>query len=51
MSAAGVERTMKLQDVLLQGDRQEDQLVEAAEIASVTDRTVRRIRDRYEEFG
>ena len=34
-----------------EGDGEEDQLDEAAEIAGVTDRTMRRIRDRYEEFG
>jgi transposase len=51
MSAAGVERTMKLQDVLLKAMAKKISWMEAAEIAGVTDRTIRRIRDRYEEFG
>jgi len=51
MSAAGVERTMKLQDVLLKAMAKKISRMEAAEIAGVTDRTIRRIRDRYEEFG
>jgi transposase len=51
MSAAGVERTMKLQDVLLKAMAKKISWMEAAEIAGVTDRTMRRIRDRYEEFG
>jgi transposase len=51
MSAAGVERTMKLQDVLLKAIAKKISWMEAAEIAGVTDRTIRRMRDRYEEFG
>jgi transposase len=51
MSAAKVERTMKLQDVLLKAMAKKISWMEAAEIAGVTDRTIRRIRDRYEEFG
>jgi predicted transcriptional regulator len=51
ISAAGVERTMKLQDVLLKAMAKKISWMEAAEMAGVTDRTMRRIRDRYEEFG
>ena len=42
---------MKLQDVLLKAMAKKISCMEAAEIAGVTDRTMRRIRDRYEEFG
>ena len=42
---------MKLQDVLLKAMAKKISWLEAAEIAGVTDRTIRRIRDRYEEFG
>ena len=42
---------MKLQDVLLKAMAKKISWMEAAEIAGVTDRTIRRIRDRYEEFG
>ena len=51
MSAAAMERTMKLQDVILKAMAKKISWMEAAEIAGVTDRTMRRIRDRYEEFG
>src|SRR5271169_2568273 len=46
-----MERTMKLQDVLLKAMAKKISWMEAAEIAGVTDRTMRRIRDRYQEFG
>jgi transposase len=46
-----MERTMKLQDVLLKAMAKKISWMEAAEIAGVTDRTIRRIRDRYQEFG
>jgi transposase len=46
-----MERTMKLQDVLLKAMAKKISWMEAAEIAGVTDRTIRRIRDRFEEFG
>jgi hypothetical protein len=46
-----MERTMKLQDVLLKAMAKKISWLEAAEIAGVTDRTIRWIRDRYEEFG
>ena len=42
---------MKLQDVLLKAMAKKISWMEAAEIAGVTDRTIRRMRDRYEEFG
>ena len=42
---------MKLQDVILKAMAKKISWMEAAEIAGVTDRTMRRIRDRYEEFG
>ena len=42
---------MKLQDVLLKAMAKKISWLEAAEIAGVTDRTMRRIRDRYQEFG
>jgi transposase len=51
VSAAGMERTMKLQDVILKAMAKKISWLEAAEIAGVTDRTMRRIKDRYEEFG
>jgi hypothetical protein len=51
ISAAALERTMRLQDVLLKAMAKKISWMEAAEIAGVTDRTIRRIRDRYEEFG
>jgi transposase len=42
---------MKLQDVLLKAMAKKISWMEAAEIAGVADRTIRRIRDRFEEFG
>ena len=42
---------MKLQDVLLKAMAKKISWMEAAEIAGVTNRTMRRIRDRYQEFG
>jgi transposase len=42
---------MKLQDVILKAMAKKISWMEAAEIAGVTDRTMRRIRERYEEFG
>jgi transposase len=46
-----MERTMKLQDVILKAMAKKISWMEAAEIAGVTDRTMRRIRSRYQEFG
>ena len=42
---------MKLQDVILKAIAKKISWLEAAEIAGVTDRTMRRMRERYEEFG
>lgn len=42
---------MKLQDVILKAMAKKLTWMAAAEIAGVTDRTMRRIRQRYEEFG
>ncbi len=42
---------MKLQDVILKAMAKKISWLEAAEIAGVTDRTIRRMRDRYQEFG
>lgn len=42
---------MKLQDVILKAMAKKITWMEAAEIAGVTDRTMRRIRQRYQEFG
>jgi transposase len=42
---------MKLQDVLLKAMAKKISWMEAAEIAGVTDRTMRRIRERYQAFG
>jgi transposase len=46
-----MERTMKLQDVILKAMAKKISWMEAAEIVGVTDRTMRRIRERYQEFG
>jgi len=50
-SAAEVERMMKLQDVLLKAMAGKMHWWEAAEIVGVTDRTMRRWRERLEEHG
>jgi len=42
---------MKLQDVILKAMAKKISWMEAAEIAGVTDRTMRRMRERYEKFG
>ena len=42
---------MKLQDVILKAMAKKITWMEAAEIAGVTDRTMRRMRERYQEFG
>jgi len=42
---------MKLQDVILKAMAKKISWLEAAEIVGVTDRTMRRIRERYQEFG
>jgi hypothetical protein len=46
-----MERAMKLQDVILKAMAKKISWMEAAEIAGITDRTMRRIKDGYEEFG
>jgi transposase len=51
ISAAQLERMMKLQDVILKAMAKKITWMAAAEIAGVTDRTMRRIKQRYEEFG
>jgi transposase len=50
-SAAELERMMKLQDVILKAMAKKISWMEAAEIAGVTDRTMRRMKERYQEFG
>src|SRR3954467_1545374 len=42
---------MKLQDVILKAMAKKITWLEAAEIIGVCDRTMRRIRERYQEFG
>ena len=42
---------MKLQDVILKAMAKKISWMSAAEIAGITDRTMRRIRERYEKFG
>jgi hypothetical protein len=51
ISAAAMERAMKLQDVLLKAMAKKIGWMSAAEIAGITDRTMRRIRERYQKFG
>ena len=42
---------MKLQDVILKATAKKVTWLEAAEIIRVCDRTMRRMRERYQEFG
>ena len=51
VSAAELERMMKLQDVILKAMAKRITWMAAAEIAGVSDRTMRRLKQRYEEFG
>jgi hypothetical protein len=51
ISAAELERMMKLQDVILKAMAKKITWLEAAEIIGVCDRTMRRMRERYEAFG
>ena len=51
ISAAELERMMKLQDVILKAMAKRITWLEAAEIIGVCDRTMRRMRKQYEEFG
>jgi transposase len=46
-----MERMMRLQDVILKAMAKKITWMAAAEIAGIADRTMRRIKDRYEEFG
>src|SRR5262252_2196328 len=46
-----MERMMKLQDVILKAMAKRITWMAAAEIAGVSDRTMRRIKERYQEFG
>src|ERR1700739_2364141 len=50
-SKAAMERTMKIQEVLLRAMARKITWFQAAEILGFTDRHLRRIRERYEEFG
>ena len=51
ISAAELERMMKLQAVILKAMAKRITWLEAAEIIGVCDRTMRRMRERYQEFG
>ena len=51
VSAAELERMMKLQDVILKAIAKRITWMAAAEIAGVSDRTMRRMKERYETFG
>jgi len=50
-SKAAMERTMKIQEVLLRALARRITWFQAAEILGFSDRHVRRIREGYEEFG
>src|SRR5579872_2694539 len=50
-SKAAMERTMKIQEVLLRAMARKITWFQAAEILGFSDRHLRRIRERYEEFG
>ena len=51
ISAAEMERMMKIQEVILKAMAGKLKWWEAAEIIGVTDRTMRRWRERYQEHG
>jgi transposase len=51
MSARCVERMMKVQDVILKAMAKKISWLEAAEIIGVCDRTMRRMRESYQQFG
>ena len=51
ISAAELERMMKLQDVILRAMAKKISWLQAAEIIGVCERTMRRMRERYQEFG
>jgi hypothetical protein len=48
---AAMERTMKVQEVILRGLAKKIRWWQAAEIIGISDRQMRRWRERYEEFG
>ena len=50
-SAAAVERTMKIQEVILRALAKKINWWRAAEIIGISDRQVRRWKRRYEEYG
>lgn len=50
-SAAAVERTMKLQEVILRTMGKRITWWQAAEIIGISDRQMRRWKQRYDEFG
>ena len=50
-SKAAMERAMKIQEALLRAMARKITWCQAAEILGFTDRHLRRIRERYEEFG
>src|SRR6476469_3342397 len=51
ISATELERMMRLQEVILKAIAKKITWLEAAEIIGVCDRTMRRMRERYQEFG
>ena len=51
MSTAEMERTIKVQEVILRAMAGSFKWWEAAEIIGVSDRSLRRWRERHEEFG
>jgi transposase len=51
VSATEVERMMKLQDVILKAMAKKISWLDAAEIIGVSDRTMRRMREGYQQFG
>jgi hypothetical protein len=48
---AAMERAMKIQEVMLRAWAKKITWWQAAEIVGISDRHMRRIRERYEEFG
>src|SRR6202011_5220891 len=50
-SKAAMERAMKIQEVILRGMAKKITWWQAAEIIGISDRSMRRWRERYEEFG
>ncbi len=50
-SKAAVERAMKVQEVILRAMAKKISWWQAAEILGISDRQMRRWRERYQEFG